>query len=125
LLEEGLVQRAVNIFAWGRDGVDRAATIEYLAALPISDLVLFVEVTESTSFERATSRGLPARLVGHEEDTVQRFMKNAADIAGITEAHLEQVDRASFVIENGGPLDRALASLEAVVESHLEAETLA
>ncbi len=123
LVEEGLVQRAVNIFAWCRHGVDRAPVTEYLAALPPSDLVLFIEVPKSISFERASSRGLPSRLVGYEEDAVERFMMSAADIATITATYLGQANRPLFIIENGGPLNRALASLEVVVERYLAAGT--
>ena len=121
IVEEGLVQRAINIFAWSRHGVDPTAVTEYLADLPPSDLVLFVDVPESTSFERANARGIPARLMGHEENTVKRFMSHAADIAAITVTYLEQADRPSHVIENGGSRDRALESLENVVDDHLAA----
>ena len=119
IVEEGLVQRAVNIFAWGQHGVDPTAVTEYLTNVPPSDLVLFVDVPESTSFERASARGLPARLIGHEENTVERFMMHAADIAAITVTCLEQADRPLCVIENGGSRDRAIESLENVVEDHL------
>ena len=119
IVEEGLVQRAVNIFAWSRHGVDPTAVMEYLTSVPPSDLVLFVDVPESTSFDRASARGLPARLMGHEENTVGRFITHAADIAAITVTYLEQADRPSCVIENGGSRDRAIGSLENAVEDHL------
>ncbi len=119
IVEEGLVQRAVNIFAWDRHAVDQAAVTEYLTALPSLDLVLFVEIAEPTSFERASLRGLPARLAGHTEDAVERFMMHAVDVASITVTYLEQTDGPFYIIENGGPLDRTLDSLEAIVEDQL------
>jgi hypothetical protein len=59
--------------------------------------------------------------MGHDENTVQRFMMHAADIAAITAAYLEHADRPSCVIENGGSRDRAIESLENVVEDHFAA----
>jgi thymidylate kinase len=121
IVDEGLVQRAVNIFAWSRHEVDPTAVTDYLASVPPSDLVLIVDVPESTSFERASARGLPARLMGHDENTVQRFMMHATDIAAITAGYLEHADRPSCVIENGGSRDRAIESLENVVDDHFAA----
>jgi hypothetical protein len=59
--------------------------------------------------------------MGHDENTVERFMMHAADIAAITATYLEQADRPSCVIENGGSRDRAVESLENVVEDHFAA----
>lgn len=123
IVDEGLVQRAVNIFAWSRHGVDPTVVTEYLANVPPSDLVLFVNVPESTSFERTSKRGLPARLMEDDGNTVERFMMHAAEIAAITMTYLEQADRPSCVIENGGSHDRAVESLENIVEDHLAAGT--
>lgn len=115
LLEEGLLHRAVNVFAWGGT-VDHARLQRYLAALPAADLVVLVTAPLDTCLARVGSRGLPARLEGHDDATVARFMANAVEVAERMTDALARSGRPAIVIDNGGDLETSVAALRAALD---------
>jgi homoserine kinase type II len=125
LLEEGMVHRAVNVFAWSDGDVDLAAVGRYVTGLPRTDLVVLVTAPLSVCIERADARGLPRRLAGRDDATVARFMRNAAVIVDVLPDLLSARSRPSVVVHNGGALDAAVTALQEAIGFRLDATTVA
>ena len=111
VFDEGLLHRAVNLFAWrglapGFGGwVGRAAADldRYLDQVPPPDLAIFVDAPEELARARLARRGLPHRLRGRDEADVDRFLRSAGDVARRVADRLEA--RIPLVrVANGGEL---------------------
>lgn len=122
LLEEGLVHRAVNLHAWSARDVDAVAIEAYLSTAPATDLVVLVSASLATCRERIDDRGLPARLDGHDDATVERFMTNACGVVDLVATFLKVSARPSLVLHNDGPFDETVEEMQVAIDTHL-AET--
>ncbi len=119
LFEEGLVHRAVNLFSWCEGEVDVAALEQYVDRVPATDLIVVVEASTAVAVDRARARGLPVRLIGVDDATIERFMARAAEVAVFVAGALRRSDRPTVVIDNDGPVADAIASLRASLADHL------
>ena len=119
LLDEGMVHRAVNLFAWTAGDVDLAAVGRYVDGLPATDLVVLVTAPLEVCIERAGARGLPRRLAGRDEATVSRFMHNAATVVDALPGLLRRGRRRWVAIDNRGTRDAAAALVRRAVRANL------
>ena len=83
VFDEGLLHRAVNLFAWRRTG-SLAAARRYLEAVPPPDLAILVDAPDELISARMERRGLPGRLRGRSRSTVTAFIGNACAITRMT-----------------------------------------
>lgn len=111
VFDEGLLHRAVNLFAW-RTGSITAAR-RYLDAIPLPDLAIFVDAPDAMISARLERRGLPGRLRLVARPVVERFLFNACAITrktpGATRSRVRWIE-----LENAHDLpsvERRLASL--------------
>lgn len=116
VFDEGFVHRAVNLYGWRENGIDRALLSRYFARLPASDLVVLVTAPAEHCAARSRERGLPRRLRGQEEKVISRLLANSALIAGLAAGYLAESERPYLVVENGGPLAESVAALRAALE---------
>jgi len=119
ILEEGLIHRAVNLYAWEPKQIDPALLMTYFSLLPALDLVVLVRAPFDICMERAEFRGLPSRLHGKDESTVDRFMNHSAQIIGLASEFLASTDRPVVEVDNGGQLEEGIANLCKGLESLL------
>lgn len=82
VFDEGLLHRAVNLFAW-RTGSLRSAR-RYLVAVPLPDLAIFVDAPDAIISARLQQRGLPVRLRRQSSSVVDMFLGNACAITRMT-----------------------------------------
>jgi len=125
LIDEGLVHRAVNLFAWTDGDVDLAAVAHYVTSLPPTDLLVLVTAPLLVCVERADARGLPRRLVGHDDATVARFMTNAAAVVDALPELLRAGCQPWVRVDNGGMRGDAVAALRVAVGAAVEARAKA
>jgi thymidylate kinase len=89
IVDEGLVHRAVNLFAW-RHEVPRQQVESYLATLSPGDALVIVQAPADDELERAMSRGLPKRLVGKSPEEVRAFVSRAREVVLFAAAVMER-----------------------------------
>jgi hypothetical protein len=111
IVEEGLAQRAVNLFAWSNGDLDERAVDDYLAYLPQVDLTVVVRAPLERCLERAAVRGLPIRLREKDLHTVRRFIEQSARVADRIEPVLSANGRRVVVVNNHAGLDEAVSDL--------------
>jgi hypothetical protein len=111
VFEEGLVHRAINLFAWEPRVLDVDAVTSYFGQLPALDLIVLVRAPLDVCLARAGERGLPLRLRDKDKATIDRFMAHSDTIVELGAAFLRSQTRQLIEIDNGGALDDTLASL--------------
>jgi homoserine kinase type II len=116
LFEEGLVHRAVNLFAWEPGLLETGPVKTYFERLPAQGLVVLVHTPLETSLERATARGLPLRLRDKEPQAIERFMHNSGRILETAAAALTEMDRPMIEVDNSGDLDESICALHSGLE---------
>jgi hypothetical protein len=120
ILEEGLIHRAINLYAWEPKQVDPDLVMTYFCLLPDLDLVVLVRAPFEICLERAEARGLPLPLRDKDEPTVDRFMDHSAQIISIASEFLASTDRQVVEVDNGGKLEDGIADLcKGLGSSHL------
>jgi hypothetical protein len=120
LLEEGLIHRAINLYAWEPKQIDPDLVMTYFCLLPALDLVVLVRAPLEICLERAEARGLPSRLRGKDEPGVDRFMDHSTQIIDIASEFLASADRQVVEVDNGGELEDGIADLcKGLGSSHL------
>jgi Ser/Thr protein kinase RdoA (MazF antagonist) len=80
VVDEGWLQRALNMFAWRRDAPSAGEIDSYLDRAPLADVVVVVEAPAEVTRERAIARGLPRRLRGRSSDDVDAFLARGHDV---------------------------------------------
>jgi thymidylate kinase len=100
VFEEGLVQRAVNLYAWAPERLETTAVAAYFSLLPAADLVVLVRAPFDTCLARARARGMPIRLRDKDGRTIERFMRHAQAIAGLMGPALAAQRRPAITIDN-------------------------
>lgn len=118
ILEEGLIHRAISLYVWEPKRIDRDLVMTYLDLLPVLDLVVLVRAPLEVCLERAEARGLPSRLRGKDEPTVEKFMDHSAQIISIVSEFLASADRQVLEVDNGGELEDGIANLYKGMESY-------
>lgn len=120
ILDEGLLHRAINLYAWEPRHLSRDTMMTYLALLPVLDLAVLAKAPLNMCFERATRRGLPIRLRDKDARTVSTFMQQSALIVESIEDYLATTPRHSIVVDNSGSIDSGVASLISGIHAYLQ-----
>lgn len=111
VFEEGVVHRAVNLYAWAPGRLETDAVRAYLALLPAADLTVLVRAPLEVCLRRAGARGLPIRLRDKDGRTVERFMQHAQAIIELAGRALAAGGRTAIMVDNGGSLEATAAAL--------------
>lgn len=104
ILDEGLIQKATNLFAWNMDGLDRKRVFDYFNDLPKLKLAIHVHAPLEMCMERAMLRGLPKRLSGKNQRTIDRFFRNNERITEISLEYLNLLKRRKIQVDNIVPI---------------------
>jgi shikimate kinase len=104
ILDEGLIHKAANLFAWNSDGLDRKRIINYFHVLPNLKLAILVHAPLEICIERVMLRGLPKRLSGKNQKTIDIFFRNNEQITEIALEYLNEVKRRKIQFENIVPI---------------------
>lgn len=118
VLDEGLLHRAVNVFAWS-PVVDEGALLRYLRLVPRPQLVVVVEAPSATASDRAVRRGLPKRLAGFDDAKTRDFFANADRVIKDISDLVESSESPVVTVDNSGPPDQAQASLRRGLDAWL------
>jgi hypothetical protein len=116
IVDEGLVHRAVNLYAW-RSVVPRSEVQHYSATLPQGNAVVIVQASPEVELERALRRGLPKRLVGRAPREVRAFVARAREIVLLSAEVMEGRGVRVLRVESTSPTASVAAAVaEALVE---------
>jgi thymidylate kinase len=119
ILEEGLIHRAVNLYAWQMKGIEHDRVRQYFRLLPAPDWVIQVHAPTDVCAQRCAVRGLPLRLRDKDEDTVALFFQNAAEIVNIAGDYLPASGRTVIMVDNSGCMGEFVPGLERKLETDL------
>jgi thymidylate kinase len=122
ILDEGLLHRAVNLYAWEPRQLDARAVTRYFRLLPAMDLAVVVQAPVELALERATRRGLPIRLRDKDARTIETFMRHAMQIVEIAGAHLAASQRHSIAVDNSAALESGIAYLRYAARQFLSTQ---
>jgi Ser/Thr protein kinase RdoA (MazF antagonist)/ribose 1,5-bisphosphokinase PhnN len=112
VFDEGLIHRAVNLFAWRPDAT--ADSVKgYLALVPPPDAVVVVQAGSGVAAERLAERGLPKRLEGREPGHVAAFLERTRRVLRITDGWLATAGLPVVRVDNEGPEEAIDTQLEA------------
>lgn len=102
LSDEGIVQRAVNLFASETGEFDRDELRRFLRGWAYPDLLIRAQADLDRSLARVRARGLTKRLQGKSESEIQRFM-------GVSETVVDEICNEArrrcvpvLVVDNNG-----------------------
>lgn len=111
VVEEGLVHRAVNLFAWEPGMLDQQQIRRYLERLPPVPLTVVVRAPVDVCLDRTSRRGLPIRLQGKSPFEIRRFIEHSDAIAAQMGPVLQARRQPIIEITNIGMLDQSIAEL--------------
>jgi len=111
VMDEGLVHRAINLYAWETETLDEPSVRAYFRALPGVGPVIIAQCDLETALQRARQRGLPQRLRDKDESVVMRFMENSTRIVEIAAEDLV-TRRQVYIIDNSGSISDSQARLK-------------
>jgi len=80
VLDEGLVNRAINLYAWSTVQIDVEDIKQYIRLLPDVDHLFILKVPKSVCIERAELRGFPKQLTEKSGNIINKFMENSTVI---------------------------------------------
>lgn len=106
IFEEGLVHRAINLFAWAEGPLEGEQLLAYFRCLPAMDWLVVVEAPPTICQLRAQKRGLPAHLADKDKATVDRFSQHSAQImqlalvAAAGQRQVIQIDNSHTLAES-------------------------
>ncbi len=116
IVDEGLVHRAVNLYAW-RSVVPQSEVRHYLATVPEGNAVVIVQASPEVELERALRRGLPKRLVGRTPEEVRAFVTRAREIVLLSAEVMEGRGVRVLRVDSNSPAASAAAAVaEALVQ---------
>lgn len=104
ILDEGLIHRAVNLFAWNLNGLDRNRVIDYFYNLPKLKLAILVYAPLEICMERVMLRGLPKRLNGRSQKNIDSFFRNNERITELASSYLDDAKRRKIQVDNVVPI---------------------
>lgn len=116
LFEEGLLHRAINLYAWEPGPINQQMVAKYLRLLPAPDLAVFIKAAPDLCLKRARERGLPSRLKDKNTQVVEQFMANTVNILALAEKNRGQ---SILEVDNSTDLDQALFALHQGLETIL------
>ncbi|MFA9432468.1 hypothetical protein [Egicoccus sp. AB-alg2] len=126
VLDEGYVHRVVQLFASGVEVPARRDVEDYLATVPVPDLLVAVRTPVETCTARIRARGVWSRLRAADGDELEQFVVNAHRAASLAVDVARQRGWRLVEIDNDGVDPRTVAAtLEFAVASHLPAATSA
>jgi Ser/Thr protein kinase RdoA (MazF antagonist) len=79
LVDEGLVHRSVNLFAWYPEP-PLDALQRYVDRVPMDGTLVYVDASPTTTRRRTVARGWPKRLVGRSPEEMAAFAANARSV---------------------------------------------
>jgi deoxyadenosine/deoxycytidine kinase len=100
ILDEGLMHRAVNLYAWEISEIDPSQIMSYFEHLPVLDLVIIIQAPLKKCMERLKDRGMPRRIEIKDQDTIRRYLDNAYRITGWATEFATDGNRKAIKIEN-------------------------
>jgi Ser/Thr protein kinase RdoA (MazF antagonist) len=111
VLDEGFVQRAVNVFGWAHGPLPVRHLARYLKLAPLADVVVMVEVDGRSARGRARARGLPQRVAAKPADEAERFLARAEQVIDEAGPLLEALGVPTIVVNNDGTREAAVGAL--------------
>ena len=119
LLEEGFLHRAVNLYAWEVKELEVGILRSYFSALPVLDLVIFIQTPISVCLERSQMRGHPSRVELQDPKVLERFMAQASRIIQMAADFLANDSREVITIDNSQELDLSTVNLQTDLDTYL------
>lgn len=113
VIDEGFCQRAVALFGYGFGPADRPLLGEYLAAMPLPDIVVLVETPLETCATRLDLRGWSERVTGLSPDVRRGFLETSSAVVNGVFDRVETLGVASIRVDGTQP---ATVGAGAVVE---------
>lgn len=107
LVDEGLVHRTVNLFAWYAQPMADAVQ-RYAERVPTDGIFIYVDARPATARRRALARGLPKRLVGRSPAEVSAFISRARRVVEVAIETSERRGATVIRVANGRSLRRAV-----------------
>lgn len=77
VLDEGLVHRAINLYAWSTVQLDKEEIKKYIRLLPEVDHLFIIKVPQDVCKDRAEKRGFPKQLKEKSGKIINKFMENS------------------------------------------------
>lgn len=111
VVDEGFVQRMVNVFAWRRGAISTRAIERYLRLAPIAETVVVVRADPAVATARARARGLPIRVEAKPAADAARFLERAGEVIDRAVPLLTARGVRLVEVDNSGAMDRALEAL--------------
>jgi Ser/Thr protein kinase RdoA (MazF antagonist) len=107
IVDEGLVHRSVNLFAWHAtppaDAVQR-----YVERVPTDGVLVYVDASPTTAKRRTDARGWPKRLVGRSPEELAAFAANARKVTTLAIDVAEQRGSRVIRVKNRYSLRRSV-----------------
>jgi broad-specificity NMP kinase len=113
VIDEGFCQRAVALFGYGFSPADAPLLGEYLAAMPLPDIVVLVETPLETCATRLDLRGWSERVTGLSPDVRRGFLETSSAVVNGVFDRVETLGVASIRVDGTQP---ATVGAGAVVE---------
>lgn len=115
--DEGIAQRAVNLFATRAAELDTATLARFLRGWALPDVLVHVRADVDRCSARIHARGLPKRLLGRGPDEVAAFLRSSGTVIDQIRAEGERRRAPILTIDNDGPLESSGESgLDVAVE---------
>jgi Ser/Thr protein kinase RdoA (MazF antagonist) len=119
ILDEGYVHRTVQLHSSAVEHPDPARITDYVAALPLTDLVVVVRAPVDQCQERVRHRGVWRPLAHRSPDEIDRFVANAHEAVRLATTAVRAAGRAVIEVDNAGDLADAEVALKAEVQQTL------
>ncbi|HET7847382.1 MAG TPA: hypothetical protein VFL72_07810 [Acidimicrobiia bacterium] len=103
VIDEGFCQRAVALFGYGFSPADEPLLGEYLAAMPLPDIVVLVETPLATCAERLDRRGWSERVAGLSPDVRRGFLETSSALVNTVFDRVETLGVASIRVDGTEP----------------------
>ncbi len=117
IFEEGLVHRAINLFAWEEGALKPEVLLAYYRQLPVMGLLIVVEAPDVVCQVRAQNRGLPARLAAQDALVIERFTHHSRHIIQLALAAAAG-QRPVIQLDNSQALAESMALLHESLTRH-------
>ncbi|MEO8509629.1 MAG: phosphotransferase [Chloroflexota bacterium] len=111
VIDEGFVQRAVNVFAWAPGPLPVRDLARYFRLAPIGDVVVMVQVDGRVARGRARARGLPQRVAAKPVEEAERFLARAEQVVDAAGRVLQSLGVPTIVVNNDGTREGAVDAL--------------
>jgi Ser/Thr protein kinase RdoA (MazF antagonist) len=111
VIDEGFVQRAVNVFGWVPGPLENEELRRFLSLAPLADVVVVLDRDAGVATEQARARGLPSRVAAKTPAEADRFLARAAEVVEAAAAILEERGVPTIRIRNDSTVEDAVSQL--------------